>query len=207
MKIQKDHPPFDFNESLDVMSSGNKDKSECTAHYLIRENSMRLLESELDGLMNKLHAMGTKHGIDVDLDSVAEEEIDDSMSPSHTTEINNHSNDNKTDGEAANESTDADEKTNEDEVVEEQEQDSNEKQGKDTEMMEESDEVSGDCEAEEVIGPDDPHLIELQSKVDHLNKVIQEAIDNEDYELADEKDGELNEINLQIESITNNVTV
>ena len=43
--------------------------------------------------------------------------------------------------------------------------------------------------------------------MDILNKEIQDAIESENFELAEEKDNELNEINSQIESITNNVIV
>ena len=62
-----EYPPIVFDGTLD-----DEDSINTSIHYLIRENSMRLLESELEGLVNEIAVIGGKYGIDTSLD----EEID-----------------------------------------------------------------------------------------------------------------------------------
>ena len=216
MKIQQKHPPFDFNEEVDVMDDDTQ-KNECTAHYLIRENSMRLLESELDGLLNTLHAMGAKHGIEVDLDGVTndEDEADSdafaSQSPENGTREDSDGDEidetNKEAESRMDESANSVEKEEDDSNVEvvDQKDEAENKRGEDEENSDaQPDDTCREDQTDESNSLDDKLLEELQSRAHALNEEIQNAIEEEDFEAAESKDNELQEINSKIESIRKN---
>lgn len=203
LTIQRKLLPFSFD---DVEGSGHQspvlnDGASIAVHYMIRENSMRLLDSELDGLVNEITILGAKFGLETDLgDDTEDDAVDEAIDvatmeainicdPADVAEVESGADpivkyDNI--GELNGEPTTSDDDT-----------DTNIDTNIDGESNNAPEDTSTDATLSRVAV--DSELKDLEQRVNLLTESIEKATEEENFEAAAELDEKLIEVNNRIE--------
>jgi len=192
LTVQQLYPPLSFEDVADAASLSPDDvlgnNGGVAVHYMIRENSMRILDSELDGLVNELSILGAKFGLDTYLGN----DVDDDSTNQVSDQIDAQVHDNAqlaistpvVDVDCNYTAADID--------IELQPAEDN--------SLTLSLDNSEEAPMESVVAL----ATELQLQAASLLELIEMATEAEDYEKAAELDAQLVEVNQRIESLNNN---